>query len=72
MLLGNAIEAKRACAIRTRQGFRFAARCLDLKICTCLLYESVEQSIFCEIPEWGFQPLTDQCAREEGSGLLLG
>ena len=34
--------------------------------------ESVEQSIFCEIPEWGFQPLTDQCAREEGRGLLLG
>ena len=36
-----------------------------------LLDESVEQSVFCEIPRWGFQSRTVQCAREEGRGVLL-
>ena len=49
MLLGNAIKATRACAIRTRQLFRFIARCLDLKICTCLMSKS-SRALFAKSP----------------------
>ena len=70
MLLGNAIKATRACAIRTRQRFRFAARCLDLKICTCLMSKS-SRAFFAKSP-MGFPGPDSSMCKRRGEGAPAG